>query len=281
MKSFNRKAFTLIELLVVIAIIAILAAMLLPALGKAKTKAQGVQCMNHTKQITLAWFMYAGDNQDVLLGARDWLSGDVGGSAGSPNNIDDFADIDPATGSTGHWLPACALNSYLGGNVKVYKCPGDLRTEVYPRKGIFPVCRSVSMNGYIGVEVNRNSPYFGLSLWDVNYYGFKKFSSLNRPGPANTFVIIDEGPTINDGFFATDMATYDPNDMANKRTTDVPASYHNKAGSLSFADGHSEIHKWLDARTWNQLTYGFLSPNNPDIDWLQSKSSSKIVNPTR
>jgi hypothetical protein len=104
---------------------------------------------------------------------------------------------------------------------------------------------------------------------------------LTRPGPANTFVILDEGPTINDAYFATDMETYDPNNMPGKRTTDAPASYHHKAGSFSFADGHSEIHKWKDSRTWGILAYGWASPNNLDIDWLQSKSSAKAVRPTR
>ena len=131
------------------------------------------------------------------------------------------------------------------------------------------------MNSYIGVAAD------GLSHWDVNYFGYKKTTSLNRPGPANTFVFIDEGPTINDGFFATDMDTYDPLNWSGKRTTDCMASYHNKAGSLSFADGHSEIHKWRDSRTWGVIAYGWSSPNNKDIDWIQSKSSAKIRNATR
>ena len=77
------------------------------------------------------------------------------------------------------------------------------------------------------------------------------------------------------------MATYDPNNMPGKQTTDVPATYHSMAGSFSFADGHSEIHKWKDARTAEPKGYGFVSPNNVDIDWIQSKSSAKIERPTR
>lgn len=258
-------AFTLIELLVVIAIIAILAAMLLPALAKAKIKAQGVQCMNNTKQITLGWLMYAGDNQEKLLNASDWSgSHDVRSPAGA-----DFVDKDGK-------LPNSPIAPYIGKNILVFRCPGDKRTSTLAGYEGQPPSRSVSMNCWIG------------SAWDVAYDGtpyrvFTKSSDMNRPGPANTFVILDEQgeQSINDGFFAVHMRFYDPVGMESSyRWTDIPATYHGNAGSFSFADGHSEIHKWKDPRTAKDRIDS-ICPNNKDADWVMSKSSSKMINPTR
>lgn len=167
------------------------------------------------------------------------------------------------------------LAPYLTGKTKVYRCPGDIRVSNKSFGARFPVgspiCRSVAMNGYIGVP----------DSWTPGFLYYLKSGDLTRPGPANTFVIIDEGATINDGYFATDMDSFDPNNLPAKRTTSAPGAFHDRAAGVSFADGHVEMHRWIDQRTVEVKAYGWSSPNNLDIDWIQSKCSAKAYNPTR
>lgn len=267
----RRSGFTLIELLVVIAIIAILAAMLLPALTKAKIRAQGIGCMNDTKQLTLGWRMYAEDNRDLLPfgyataapnAASVWVPGIL--DAANPSAPDNW-NLDTTIRKSVLW-------PYCGNSVGVWHCPADTSYGINSQGVRVPRVRSLTMSNWVGG--NGDSPqnnykgYWGLN--SPNSIVARKLTQIARP--AMVFVLLDERQdSINDGYFVTEMDGY-PNPATDK-IVDYPASYHNKAAGFSFADGHSEIHRWRDGRTMPPLStalqLNIASPNNPDVDWMR------------
>ena len=262
-------AFTLIELLVVIAIIAILAALLLPALAKAKTKAQGIQCLNNLNQLSLSWILYADDNADRI----------------PPNNI---SEADPKKTWVVGWLDYARavtdntnvvnlMNSLLWPYHKtfaIWRCPADHSMSKHGGR-LIPRVRSISMNCWLNSDV---------AFMDLNQYKvMRKIADMQNPGTAGTWVVTDEREDrVNNGFFAVDMTGFNPRNLNSLHLVDVPASYHNGAGGVTFADGHSEIHRWLDPRTKPPIKPGqdlpltAASPSNRDVIWLQERSTGTV-----
>ncbi len=274
-RVLSRQGFTLIELLVVIAIIAILAAMLLPALSKAKTKAQGIMCMNNTRQLMLAVHLYSGENQEFFpmnvhggvsqSGAKiaaagayypwvmGWLTWDT-----SPHNTNTLYLTSP---------DYSVLARYAGGSQKIYKCPADNRlSPVQASRGWTERVRSVSMNGAVG----RGNKVATDGLLNCERI-FEKTTDVLRPTPANLWVFVDEHPdSINDGAFF--------NAQRNLEWIDQPSNQHNGACGFAFADGHSEIHKWRASvlklkLTFQDLSRQAVSAQDDDFRWTIERTS--------
>jgi len=281
-RFFRKKAgFTLIELLAVIAIIAILAAMLLPALGKAKSKAQGIQCLNNHRQLAYAWKMYTDDNNDVLLYASEDTSNPRSSSGAWVTGTLDFDGANRQ-----NWDPEVGIKKspmwpYCGKALQIWKCPGDRSVVVVGRERR-PRVRSMSMNLYLGGWGGTDG---GWGAAVSAYRIYLKYSELTDPGPTRTFVFLDmREDSIDMGNFAVNMAGY-PNTPSEYGFFDLPGFYHHLGGGFSFADGHSEMRRWRDARTTPPLLQGvltedrFQSPNNRDVAWLQDVATRPVKQP--
>jgi prepilin-type processing-associated H-X9-DG protein len=266
--------------LVVIAIIAILASLLLPALGRAKLKAQAVQCMNNRKQMMIAWRLYVEDNTDRLptawgYSATDWIPYDFEMSwSGNPvtdgQNRNNW-DVDLVIKKSLLW-------PYCGNSAGIWQCPAESKWPCVPSTGplkgnTLPRQRSCSMLSWF--NSSDCDQFTGCS----GYTKYRKMSDVLHPGPAMTIVFLEERcDSINDGEWCTSMNGW-PDKPQQWIMIDFPASYHGGAGGLAFVDGHAEIHKWRDPRTTPPIgklyNLDVPSPNNQDAYWIMERSTRK------
>jgi prepilin-type N-terminal cleavage/methylation domain-containing protein/prepilin-type processing-associated H-X9-DG protein len=267
--------FTLLELLIVVAVIALLAGLLLPALSRSKARAQAIMCRNNSKQLAFAWTMYSDDHSDCLaynLGPGPNTSS--GAPLPDPNWINNVMNWELTPGNTNlDFVNQSIIGDYILRNTSVYHCPSDhALSQVQRAAGWNMRVRSISMNAMVGDPGSYLQS--GNNIRNPGYQQFLKESDFRDP--SSIFVFLDEHPdSIEDGYFL--------NSASSREWMHLPGSYHNGGGSFSFADGHTEIHRWQCGSTLCPPVPGAFTPpqavapnDTADFDWVIKHTSFSL-----
>ncbi len=269
------RGFTLVELLTAIVIIGILAGLLTTALAKAKGKAEALTCLNNPRQLSLAWLLYAGDNNERL-------PYNLGGPASrgiAPkrdynwvNNLMDW-EVSNSDNTNTAFVTKGSFAAFANRTARIYRCPTDhALSDLQKQAGWVSRVRSYSMNAMVGDA--GNDSLYGTNIFNPTYRQFKRSTDIEQP--TEIFVFLDEHPdSINDGYFL--------NRLDDLEWTDLPASYHGGAASFTFADGHAEIHRWVNPATKPparpdaaRLPRPVELSDRADFDWVRDRTSVEV-----